>query len=70
MSLRFLWAVAACNGSSRGRGQAHDAKHIASDRDGKGFDTETSEVGAGSLSFCGFSLFLVVFLGFPAGFLF
>ena len=31
--------------------------------------TETSTVGAGSLSFCGFSGFLVVCLGFPAGLL-
>ena len=33
---------------------------------GKGFDTETFSVGAGSLSFCVFSWFLVVSLGFPA----
>ena len=35
---------------------------------GEGFDTETLEVGAGSLSFCRFLCFLLVFLGFPAGF--
>ncbi len=35
---------------------------------GKGIDSETLQVGAGSLSFCGFSRFLVVLLGFPAGF--
>ncbi len=35
---------------------------------GKGFDTGTSKVGAGFLSFGRFSRFLVVFLGFPGGF--
>ncbi len=35
---------------------------------GKGFDTETFWVGAGSLSFWGLLLFLLVFCGFPAGF--
>ncbi len=34
---------------------------------GEDFDTETSEVGAGSLSFCWFSWFFVVLLGFAAG---
>ncbi len=36
---------------------------------GKGLDTETLSVGAGSLSFCAFSGLLVIFLWFPAGFL-
>ena len=44
----------------------HDSARIQ--RYGKGFDTETLEAGAGSLSFCGFSGFSVVLLGFPAGF--
>jgi hypothetical protein len=35
---------------------------------GEGFDTETPLGRAGSLSFCRFSGFLVVFLGLPAGF--
>jgi hypothetical protein len=35
----------------------------------EGADTETLEVGAGCLSFCGFSTCLVVFCRFPAGFL-
>ena len=35
---------------------------------GKGFDTGPPQVAAGSLSFCGFSPFLVGFLGLPAGF--
>ncbi len=35
---------------------------------GKGGDTETRLVGAGSLSFCRFLWFLVVILLFPAGF--
>ncbi len=35
---------------------------------GKGFDTGPPQVGAGSLSFCVFSWFLVVFLRPPAGF--
>ncbi len=35
---------------------------------GKGFDTGPPQVGAGSLRFCGYSLFLVISLGFPAGF--
>ena len=34
---------------------------------GKGSDTGPPQVGAGSLSFCRFSMFLVVFLGLPAG---
>jgi hypothetical protein len=33
---------------------------------GKGFDTSSPLVGAGPLSFCVFSLFLVVFLWLPA----
>ncbi len=35
---------------------------------GRGADTETPQVGAGSLGFCRFSGLLVVFCGFPAGF--
>ncbi len=33
----------------------------------KGFDTGPPPVGAGSLSFCAFSWFWIVFLGLPAG---
>ena len=36
---------------------------------GKGFDTETFEAGAGSLSFCGLWWFSVVSLGFRPGLL-
>ncbi len=43
-------------------------RYILSNLYGEGADTETPSVGAGSLSFCGFSGFLVVFLGIPAGF--
>ncbi len=35
---------------------------------GEGLGTGAPQVWAGSLNFCGFSQFLVVFLGFPAGF--
>ncbi len=35
---------------------------------GKGFDAESPKVGAGSLSYCWFLGFLLVFLGLPAGF--
>ncbi len=35
---------------------------------GKGFYAGPPQVGAGPLSFCRFSWFLLVFLGLPAGF--